>query len=133
MNLASAWNHPAAESARICHAQWTPDAGLLEAVSGDDASLAELIDVFKTDTEARLLRIRAALDAADLARVRSEAHAIAGSARQIGADALGEVCEQLELATAFTPLPYFSGLVLRLQELFDEVARAMHSYQSFRG
>jgi HPt (histidine-containing phosphotransfer) domain-containing protein len=133
MNPSPALHHPAADSARICRTPWTPHAGLLEAISGDDAVLAELIDAFKTDTEIRLQRIRAALEIADVARLRSEAHTITGSARQIGAEALAEVCQQVELANALTPLARFSGLVLRMQELFGEVACAMSSYRSFRG
>jgi len=133
MDLSYVLNHPAAESAQICRAQWTPDAALLGCVCDSDESLAELIDTFKTDTETRLQRIRAALETADVAGVRSEAHTIRGSARQIGAVALAEACQQLELASALTPLAHCSGLVLRMQELFREVACAMVSYQYFRG
>src|ERR1035441_7661533 len=99
MNPLSAWQDLAAKSPAICHTLWTPHAGLLEAISGDDESIAELIDAFKTDTETRILRICAALEIADVARLRSEAHSMNGSARQIGAEALAEVCRQLELAS----------------------------------
>ena len=133
MNPSPALYYPAAESAQICRTPWTPNAGLLEALSGDDEALTELIDAFKTDTETRLQRIRAALEIADVARLRSEAHTITGSARQIGAEALAEVCQQIALASALTPLSRFSGLVLRMQELFGDVACAMASYRSFRG
>jgi histidine phosphotransfer protein HptB len=133
MNPSPALHNPAAESARICRTPWKPNAGLLEAVSGNDESFAELLGAFKTDTEARLQRIRAALETADVARLRSEAHTIRGSAGQIGAETLAEVCQQVELASAFTPLSRFSELVLRMQELFGEVACAMSSYRSFRG
>jgi HPt (histidine-containing phosphotransfer) domain-containing protein len=132
MNPSPALHHPAADSARICRTPWTPHAGLLEAISGDDAVLAELIDAFKTDTETRILRICAALEIADVARLRSEAHSMNGSARQIGAEALAEVCRQLELASALTPLSHLSGQVLRIQELFGEVACAMTAYQAFQ-
>jgi len=120
----------AAESPPICHAQWTPDTAILEAFSGDEESIAELIDAFRTDTESRLRRIRAALAIADVAGIRREAHAIRGSAGQICAETLAEVCMQVEMASASTPLPHFFTLVLRMQELFGEVSGDMAAYRS---
>jgi len=97
-------------------------------VSGDDSLLADLIDVFKTTTEASLRQLHTAFAAADTSRLRTEAHRIKGGAKQVGADALAEVCQTLELESSVAPMPRLGELVDRCQELFGETESGMTSY-----
>jgi len=113
-----------------CHARWTPPPWLLELVSGDDSLIVELIDVFKTATETDLQQMRAALAAGDVQKLRANAHRVKGSAKQVGAEALAEVCQELELASNLTPVSRLGELVGRCQELFGETGSAMTWYSN---
>lgn len=95
--------------------------------------MAELIDVFKAATEASLLRMRTALATADLPKLRSEAHRTRGSAGQVGAEALADLCLTLELVSNVTPVSHLAELVDRIQERFDETGRAMALYSAGTG
>jgi HPt (histidine-containing phosphotransfer) domain-containing protein len=92
--------------------------------------IAELIDLFKSTTETSLQQMRTALATVDVTRLRRETHKIKGSAKQVGADALAEVCQTLELASSLTPVARLGELVNRCQELFGETESAMNSYST---
>ena len=79
------------ESRDSFHQGWSRPASLLEWASDDSALIADLIEVFSTDTDVRI-----ALAASNLLNVRAEAHAVKGGARQVGADAEAQACEELE-------------------------------------
>jgi HPt (histidine-containing phosphotransfer) domain-containing protein len=115
---------------QTCHAKWTPPVCLLEIASGDYGLITDLIDVFKTTTEASLQQMRLALTTVDLLRIRTEAHRIKGGAKQVGADALAEVCQALELASSLTPVSQLGELVDHCQELFGETESGMTSYSN---
>jgi histidine phosphotransfer protein HptB len=121
-----------ADNRAIYRGSWTPHPALLEALAGDEGCLDELIDAFKTDTEIRLQRLTVALAGADVHNMRREAHAVKGSARQVGAETLADVCEQVETAPDSMPIPFLAGLVEKIQQLYVEVAAAMESYQACR-
>ena len=76
--------------------------------------------------------MRAALAAGDMPRIRAGAHSIRGSAMQVGADCLLDVCQELELASSLTPGSRHAELVDRIQALFDETASLMTSYSNAR-
>jgi len=100
---------------------WVIPSALRQLVECGDAELVEeLIAVFQTDTAGRLEIMRRAVDAADYATLRLEAHTIKGSALQVGANRLADVCRQMEME-ARKALP--DGLVPLLRALlqsFDE-------------
>ncbi|MGO9232083.1 MAG: Hpt domain-containing protein [Bryobacteraceae bacterium] len=87
-----------------------------------------MIDVFKTSTETSLQEMRNALVTVDVPKLRVEAHKIKGSAKQVGADALAEISQTLELASSLTPMSRLGELVDRCQELFLKTQSAMTSY-----
>ena len=60
----------------------------------------ELVSAFISDCSARLERMQDAVDAPDLSVIRSEAHGIKGSSRNIGANALGDICSIIETKAA---------------------------------
>jgi len=133
MNPATLSSPPAAEIRKACHAVWTPPEWLFEISSGDDGLMAELIDVFRTATESSLGQMRVALAAGDIARLRAEAHRTKGSARQVGAASLAEVCQALELESGIMGTTRFRELVDRVQELFEETAAEMAPYCGTHG
>lgn len=129
MNLPPS-NSPAAEHSNTCCAMWEPPAWLHEVAPDDDGFMAELIDVFKAATKASLQQMRTALTTVDVPRLRSEAHRTKGSAKQLGAAALAELCQELEIASSLMPVSRLAELVDRIQERFDETGRAMTSYSN---
>jgi len=110
--------------------EWAPPAWLLEVASSDDSLIADVIDVFKTSTETSLQQMRNALVTVDVPKLRVEAHKIKGSAKQVGADALAEISQTLELASSLTPMSRLGELVDRCQELFLKTQSAMISYSN---
>jgi len=127
--LPSSINVPAG-SPPLSHDTWAPPANLIEAASGDDAFITELIDIFTMDAETRIGQVREALATSDSRKIQAAAHSIKGSASQVGADALADVCQELELASTLPGMLNIAGLVSRVEFLFEEIRHAMASYSS---
>ncbi len=111
---------------------WSPPALILEAAGDDDGLIVNLIDAFVGDTDARLEQMCGALAASRFPDIRAEAHTIKGSARQMGADAVGEACQELEIACGLQRALPISARLNRLQELFEEICGAMAAYVNNR-
>jgi HPt (histidine-containing phosphotransfer) domain-containing protein len=119
---------PVSEQASACLRGWTPPKLLLELAANGSGLEAELIEAFRTDTAIRLERLRRAIESADAARLRIEAHTIKGSAWQMGADSVAPLCQEIELAASQTPLPQLDERVNQLEARFLEVCHAMALY-----
>ena len=77
---------------------WVLPAALRQlAESGEGELVDELIAIFQTDTAERLQLLACAIEAADYPTVRLEAHTIKGSALQVGANRMAELCRQVEM------------------------------------
>jgi HPt (histidine-containing phosphotransfer) domain-containing protein len=76
--------------------QWAPPPALRDLETGAGGFVAEMIADFTTDTTIRLQHLRRAAASADSSRVRAEVHAIKGSAREMGADAIVRLCLEIE-------------------------------------
>jgi HPt (histidine-containing phosphotransfer) domain-containing protein len=120
------------QSGRSSHKAWSPPLFLLETASGDDAIIADLVDAFSRDTSARIQKGRAALAAFDFPRIRMEAHTIRGGARQVGADAVADACQELEIVCNLQEALVVAARLNHLQELCEEIRGAMASYCSSR-
>ena len=68
----------------------------IEGEPGQPNRLAELLDVFRRDTPARLAAVRAAIERGDTAGVRRGAHAFKGSCAALGLRHLQALCVTLE-------------------------------------
>ncbi|MDR3699554.1 MAG: Hpt domain-containing protein [Candidatus Sulfopaludibacter sp.] len=101
-----------------------PETLQLLAASGDAELVVEIIDLFKSDTARRLLLLREALVHKDGARVKQEAHAIKGSAIQVGADSLAVLCQRIELEAPATSCPELEPLVRQAEADFEDLCRA---------
>lgn len=121
-------NNPTSEGKHPFHQDWSPPVSLLAAANADPSLIPDLIDAFSTDTGDRIRQIRDALAASDFSRIRDAAHTIKGGARQVAADALADACQELENASSLQETLAVAARLNRVQELFDEVRRAMASY-----
>jgi len=98
----------------------------LRACDPDDTGLlAELIDIFLTDTPPRLTAIRMAFDAGQPQALARESHALKSSAAQLGARTLSECCKQLETKGREGTLDGAAELVARLPGDFEAVKAAL--------
>jgi HPt (histidine-containing phosphotransfer) domain-containing protein len=127
---------PAKDLATECrhsfHQDWSPPALLLELASDDDGLIADLIDTFSTSTDARIKQIREALAALNFAKIRAEAHTIKGGARQVGADAVAQACQELEIVSDLQEAMLVAARLDLVQERFEETRSAMAAYSSRR-
>jgi HPt (histidine-containing phosphotransfer) domain-containing protein len=105
---------------------------IFEGMEPDEASsmLRELLEAYRTDTAARLDKLRSAAAAGDLATVRAEAHSVKGSSRQVGAEALAAACQEIELGVRSMSSEWLAERTGRLHEHFSSAVRAMTSYAS---
>jgi len=110
------------------HAGWAPPADLLELAAEQPELISELVADFRHDTAGRLQEIDSALVRGDRARVRAEAHSIKGSARQLGAEKLADLCQQMELAAVQAPPAELADRVNQMAAEFDAVWHAMTGY-----
>ncbi len=67
----------------------------LASLFGD--GFAEVVTMFRTDTESRLLALRAAADTGDIAQLRRVAHALGGSCASMSGWRMSGLCRVLEL------------------------------------
>ena len=111
---------------------WSPPTVLVEAAGEDDGLIVSLIDVFSRDTDARIEQMREALTSSNFPNIRAEAHTIKGGARQMGADAVDEACQELEIACDTKEAPLIAARLNHVQELFDEIRGAMIAYSNSR-
>jgi HPt (histidine-containing phosphotransfer) domain-containing protein len=132
MNPSLPLNGLTTECGHSFHQDWSPPASILEAASGDDGLIDDLIDAFSTDSDARIGQMREALATPDFPTIRFEAHTIKGSARQMGANAVAEVCQELEMVSALQDTRLIAARLNRLQELFEDIRSAMTSYSNSR-
>ena len=75
------------------------DPASLAQVSGGDAGLErEILSDFKAASDADMIALRKALEGRDAEQVTRTSHRIKGASRLVGAVALADVCERIELA-----------------------------------
>lgn len=100
-----------------------PETLQLLAAAGDAELVQEIIDMFKSDTARRLLLLREALTQMDQARVRQQAHAIKGSAVQVGAESLAALCQRIETGGPSQPRTELETLVTQAEVDFEGLCR----------
>ena len=88
----------------------------------------ELIDSFQNDTTSRFERLRAAVARLDAATAKAEAHAMQGSARQMGAEGLADLCQALEASAAQSNWIALKGQMEQADLRFAEECNAMAEY-----
>jgi HPt (histidine-containing phosphotransfer) domain-containing protein len=86
--------------------------------AGEEEFLAELIEVFKSQTRIRMRLLREAVENGRLDEARAQAHAIKGGSSQVGADRLAAACFDIESGTG--PIGETAALVREAESLFEE-------------
>lgn len=92
---------------------------------GEGAAVAEILQDFQTDTAQRLDVLRQALAERDSTRVKAQAHAIKGSAGQIGASSLAALCQRIELESRSPDCQGIHELLERAEADFAGVCLAI--------
>ena len=108
--------------------QWTPPQLLRDLETGASGFVAEMIADFTSDTATRLQHLRSAAANADPRGVRAEVHAIKGSPREMGADAIVKLCLEIESKAPDPNAPNVRDRIQELEARFGEVSRAMARY-----
>jgi two-component system, sensor histidine kinase and response regulator len=112
----------------------TPDTSVLDQAALDELRacdpdgtglLAELVEIYLSDTPPRLNAIRLAFDAGQPQALAREAHALKSSSAQLGARALADACRQLEAKGREGTLEGAAEIVARLQPDFDAAKAAL--------
>jgi HPt (histidine-containing phosphotransfer) domain-containing protein len=88
---------------------------------GEADFLAEIIELYKSQTRGRMRLLRAAVDNGRWEEARAQAHAIKGGSSQVGADRLAVVCSEIE--TGAESAATGSALVSEAEFLFEEACR----------
>ena len=105
---------------------WTlPEELRALAEAGEGEAVREVIAIFQTDTEVRIRSIHQALGERNAARVRAETHAVKGSAAQVGATTISDLCRRMEAAAGAGNLDEALRLLPELEAEFAAVRRAM--------
>jgi HPt (histidine-containing phosphotransfer) domain-containing protein len=112
-----------------CPTLWSPPETIQELAAEETDLVAELIQSFTADVEDRLHLIRSALNSANTVVLRYQIHAIKGSSKQMAADRVASICEQIEAAGRERPISQLADLVTQLEVRVGEVCAAMAWYQ----
>ena len=97
---------------------------------GDPDLLLDLIQLFLEDGPGKVAAIEQGLAACDFDQMERAAHALKGSAGNLGARLLQGVCEQMQLATRQHQLPEMQQLTPQLQARFAEAKMALQGLQT---
>jgi histidine phosphotransfer protein HptB len=114
-----------------CHQGSPPIWQLSETLSqfqddGDYEWIRELIECFLIDTQQRLTVLReAAGSGASFETISAQAHTLKGSARDVGAGVLAEICRDLEQKARARETANYAMLVSQLQNSFDDLQRVL--------
>jgi HPt (histidine-containing phosphotransfer) domain-containing protein len=95
------------------------------AETGEEDLVKEVLAVFQSDTTERLTKLRNGLAGNDRGVVKSQAHAIKGSAGQVGAMRVAAICQSIESGAPTAGVADLQDLVRQLESAFAEVSRAM--------
>ena len=91
----------------------------------DEDLVNEVLSVFQSDTADRLRKLRAALEAGDRQVVKNQAHAVKGSAGQVGAAGVSDLCRQIESQALTADASMLHDLTAQLEAAFADVCREM--------
>ena len=101
---------------------------LRELEAGGHFSVEEFIEEFIGDTVERIFALHQAVAAGDAQVLERQAHTIKGGSREVGALAMGEVCEALEELGALGSVEGTSSLIEQLEKEFNQATAALGEY-----
>jgi histidine phosphotransfer protein HptB len=92
------------------------------------ARFTELVDRFVQDGTRRLALLRSAVPTRDFDVIHAEAHGLKGSSRNIGANVLGDVCDELEQDGREGKQENLATLFAALEQEFAAVCTELRAY-----
>lgn len=104
---------------------WALPEELRQLAESDEDLVNEVLGVFQSDTADRLRKLRAGLEAGDRQMVRGQAHAVKGSAGQVGAAGVSDLCRQIESLAVTADASVLHDLTAQLEAEFADVCREM--------
>jgi len=109
---------------------WTVPPELMEVASDIPDLLEELVCTFRSDSSLRMESMQLAVRESDRNVLRSQAHTVRGSARQLGAKVVADLCQQLESSALSAPWPDLRQLVESVAVHLGATHRAMATYMN---
>jgi len=100
---------------------------LLEAVGGDAAFLAELIDTYFVDSRELLASMRQALVTKDAPGLQRAAHSLKSNSASFGAHTLTRLCRELEERGKDNRLEGADALVDQIEKEYNRVERSLQA------
>ena len=96
---------------------------------GNTGFLKRLVNIFLTSTPEFVKNIETAIQAGDRAELVRAAHSLRSSAANVGAEKLSEICRLLEESGDHLQSDNIVNLLLRLQNEFRSVTKALQQLQ----
>ena len=90
-------------------------------IEGDEGFYFSLLETFLQSARADIDTLREAFERGETGRLRDKAHSLKGSSRNIGADAIGETCQELETVAEAQGTEGAGELLERLAAEFSRV------------
>jgi two-component system, sensor histidine kinase and response regulator len=92
---------------------------------GEGDLAAEVFALFQSDTTSRLEVLRRAVASGDTGLICAQAHALKGSAGQVGAEAMAEMCRQMEKSANERKMADVTMQFEHLEQHFAEICDVM--------
>ena len=93
---------------------------------GDKSLLTDLIQMFLEDSPSKLAMIRAGLTSGDVEQIEKAAHSMKGSAGNLGATNVQEICDRLQhVSRGSMPETEISMLVQQLEAPYANAVREL--------
>ena len=99
-----------------------------ETSDGDIAFEVELLELYLRDSREHVDRIQMAVTGGDLESIHLLAHGLKGTSYSVGADRLGDLALQIELAATQVDSPETQQIVDALTAVFAETKKIIQSY-----
>lgn len=111
----------------IKHSEWIDCSALqqLQDIMADDFNL--LIEVFISDCDQRMVDLRLAAEQQDSKQICALAHGFKGSALNLSAVALTQVCKQLEDNSRENDLTQLAPLMAQLEQSYQQTKCALQA------
>jgi HPt (histidine-containing phosphotransfer) domain-containing protein len=105
------------------------NAGTLNEIVCDNAGMhSRLLDKFLKNAETQVKAMNDAIQAGNLQRLAKIAHPLKSAARTVGAFALGDLCERIEVAATAKDSSVSFALTMDLSCTFDRVKGLIHAH-----
>lgn len=99
----------------------------LRSMDDDGSFIAEIVDLFVTDSEASISELRSSINLNDLDQTHKTAHRLKGSALSIGANRFAALASDIEHDSEFASI---KQSMVRLEQLRTETIAELSSHRS---